>query len=111
VRAALGDLVHDIYRNTCGADGTPGASCRNQGKPQFVQLPSDIDGLRPVGRLDADEHLARCRQPRAGGELRLDEGFAEAAPDAHHLAGGFHLGTEDGIDAGELDEGEHRFLH
>jgi hypothetical protein len=29
---------------------------------------------------------------------------------AHHLAGAAHLGAEDGVDARELVEGEHRFL-
>src|SRR3546814_3565386 len=38
-------------------------------------------------------------QPHAGRQLRLDEGFAEAVAHAHHFAGGFHLGAEDGIDA------------
>ncbi len=110
MRAALGDLVHDIHRDPRGADGAPGAPRRDKGKAKFVQFARDIDGLRPVGRLDADEHLAGCRQPGAGSQLRLDEGFAEAASDAHHLAGRLHLGTEDGIDTGELDEGKNRFL-
>jgi hypothetical protein len=76
-----------------------------------MQFARNLDRLRPVRRLDAEEDLARLRQARAGGELRLDEGFAEGSSDPHDLAGGFHLGTEDGVDTGELDEGEYRFLH
>jgi hypothetical protein len=41
---------------------------------------------------------------------RLDKGLAEGLAHAHHLAGGLHLGPEDGVHTRELDEREHRFL-
>ncbi len=50
-------------------------------------------------------------QAHARGELALHERLGEALPDAHHLARRLHLGTEDGVDAGELDEREDRLLH
>ena len=39
------------------------------------------------------------------------EGALEAGIEAHHLAGGFHFRTEDGVDVGEAGEREHRLLH
>ncbi len=50
------------------------------------------------------------RQLVAGAELRLGEGAAEIAVEAHHLAGRFHLRPEDDVDAGEAGEREHRLL-
>ena len=44
-------------------------------------------------------------------ELALAEGDREIAVDAHDLARRAHLGTEDGIDAGEASEREHGLLH
>ena len=63
-----------------------------------------------VAVLHRDEDRAVHRQHLAGAELALDEGHGEVAVDAHHLAGRAHLGTEDGIDAGEAREREHGFL-
>ena len=50
------------------------------------------------------------RQRRAGGGLRLGEGGREVARDAHHLAGGAHLGPEHGVGALEAVEGQHGLL-
>ena len=49
----------------------------------------------------------RVLAPRAG----LVEGLGEVLRDAHDLAGRAHLGPEDGVDARELGEREHRLLH
>ena len=46
-----------------------------------------------------------------GTELRFGEGALEAGVEAHHLAGGFHLRAQDGVDVGEAGEREHRLLH
>ena len=46
----------------------------------------------------------------AGGQLRLDEGFAEAVAHAHDFAGRLHFRSQDGVHARELDEREHGFL-
>ena len=55
--------------------------------------------------------VPRCRQlvPRRG--LALGEGQPEAAVDAHDLAGGAHLRSEQGVGVGEAGEGQHRLLH
>ena len=42
--------------------------------------------------------------------LRLGEGGREVARDAHDLAGGAHLGTEQRVGAGEAVERQHRLL-
>ena len=49
-------------------------------------------------------------QRRAGGGLCLGEGGGEVARDAHHLAGGAHLGAEQGVGAVEAVEGQHGLL-
>ena len=54
--------------------------------------------------------MPRLRQLHPGAELRLGEGALEAGVEAHHLAGRFHLGAEDGVDVREAREREHRFL-
>src|SRR5690606_35060911 len=58
----------------------------------------------------ADEHGAGGRQHFAGTQLGLGEGLGEAVPHTHHLTGGLHFRPEDRVNAGELGEGEHRFL-
>ena len=45
-----------------------------------------------------------------GGQLGLGKGLAEVSVDPHDLTGRFHLRPEQGIDAGEFDKGEDRFL-
>ena len=47
---------------------------------------------------------------RAGAELALGEGDAEAAVEADHFAGRAHFRAEQHVDAGEPGEGKHRFL-
>ena len=59
----------------------------------------------------ADEGAPVLRQLDPGGELRLDERLAERFAHAHHLAGGLHFRSEDGVDSREAGEREHRFLH
>ena len=53
----------------------------------------------------------RPGQRLAGGAGRLREGGGEVGADAHHLAGGAHLGPEQGVGAGEPRERQHRLLH
>ena len=52
----------------------------------------DQRALVAVG--DRDEHRALGGQRTVGGGLALGERGAEVAVDAHHLAGGLHLGAE-----------------
>ena len=64
--------------------------------------------LVPVGEREEDR--ASRRELVAGRGLALGEGQPEAAVDAHHLAGGAHLGPEQGVRVGEAGEREHRLL-
>mmetsp|Transcript_5486 Transcript_5486/g.18558 ORF Transcript_5486/g.18558 Transcript_5486/m.18558 type:complete len:481 (-) Transcript_5486:1762-3204(-) len=59
-----------------------------------------------------DEHaaLGGHREGPGGGQLRLGVGGGEGHVDAHDLAGGAHLGPEEGVRARELIEGQHRLL-
>ena len=50
------------------------------------------------------------RQRHAGGGLRLGERGREVARDAHHLAGGAHLGAEQRVGALEAVERQHGLL-
>jgi hypothetical protein len=54
--------------------------------------------------------LTAAWQLIARAELRLGEGLAEGAPDAHHFPGGFHFRPQQRVYPRELDEGKHRFL-
>ena len=69
---------------------------------------ADPQRLVPVGQ--GHEHGALGRQPGARRQLALGEGQAERAVDAHHLAGGAHLGAEQGVGVGEAAEGQDRLL-
>ncbi len=79
-------------------------------KPSSTSCRQGSTIARLVAVLDRDEDRALLRQLDAGAELRLGEGAAEIAIEAHHLAGRFHLRPQDDIDAGEAGEGEHRLL-
>ena len=57
---------------------------------------------------NADEDLALRGQLLSGGDLGFGEGFTEVVGHAHDFASGFHLGTEDGVHAGEFVPGEDR---
>ena len=57
-----------------------------------------------------DEHAALARQLHARAGLRLAEGGREVLGDAHHLAGGLHLGAEQRVAAVQALERQHRLL-
>ncbi len=79
-------------------------------KAVVVQDLRDGERARLVGVGDRDERRAGAWQRRAGGGLGLGERGGEVARDAHHLAGGAHLGPEHRVGAVEAVEGEHRLL-
>ena len=58
------------------------------------------------GSLTLKKTVPLLRKHLAGGELGFGKGLAEVGGDAHHFAGGRHLRTENGIDAGKLGPGE-----
>src|SRR6266404_1516827 len=63
-----------------------------------------------VAVAHADEAEAMRRQDHPGSRLRLGVGLAKGVSRTHHLAGGFHLRTEDGIGLGKFDERKHGLL-
>ena len=88
-----------------------GGAARGEDREAEVdQIARHLHGGELVAVAHADEGLALGRQLDAGGELRLDERFAEGLADTHHFAGGLHLGAEDRVDARETGEREDRFL-
>src|ERR1700730_16542370 len=78
---------------------------------ELVESPSRLEapGLVPIG--EGQEHRALRREAGAGRDLALGERETGGRADAHHLAGGAHLGAEQGVDAGEAVERQHGFLH
>ena len=89
----------------------PGTLRRVYLETEVGELLRDEDDVPLVLVLHAQKDIAVEGQVLAGAELRLPEGGAEIEVDAHHLAGRFHLRSQDRIDAEELVEGEDRFLH
>src|SRR5271170_2856647 len=67
-------------------------------------------GTRLVAVAHANEAQAVGWQNPPGGRLRLGVGLAEGMSGTHHLAGGLHFRTQDGVGFGKFDEWEHRFL-
>ena len=91
IRAALVDLEYGF-----GLDARGGEAAAVPARGQ--QLESQLRKSRASGTtcalivvVDAEENRALARQALPGGELRLGEGLAEAARDAHDFAGRAHL--------------------
>ena len=105
VRTALVDLVDVGARDAQALDVARGAARRDQLEADLSKAARDR--LEP--RLSSSRTLTKTvplerqigRRPRAG-PWRTRR---EVAVDAHHLAGRFHLGTEQRVDAGELANG------
>ena len=88
--------------------------CTRRGRDRESELDelacgANADRLVAVG--EREEHRAGLGQLHARGELALGEGQPEGEVDAHHLARGPHLRTEDGVGIGEATEGKDGFLH
>ena len=112
VRAAFGHLVHRRHRHAGGRERRRGAARRDQREAELDAASRATSIARGLSLFLTLMNTRPCvRQPDARRELRLDERLGEGLADAHHLAGGLHLRAEDRVDAGELDEREHRFLH
>ena len=110
VGTPLGGLKYKLGRNPSGGQGPLGAPCGDELEPDLVELVGDLYGQGLVGVLDAHKGSAARRQAAYSGDLGLGEGPFEGGVDAHHLAGGFHLRAEDGIDPRELDKGKYSLL-
>ena len=110
MRAALPDLV-DAPAADAAVDQRPRRAARGHDfEPPVGQDVAEFDGRRLVRVTDADQRRPAPGQRHTGRGLRLRIGFPETAPRPHDLAGGLHLGAENGIRLRELDEWEDRFL-
>ena len=68
-------------------------------KPSSTSRAANERQLTLVGVVHGDEHVAAGRQAAVvGGELALGEGVREVAVEAHDLAGGTHLRSEQHVD-------------
>ncbi len=110
MRTAFGHLVHTAHRQSGRLDDPRGAGGGHHLETEPDQITSDLFDVRLVVFAHAEERATRGRQDFASAQLGLGKGFGKAVAYAHHLTGGLHLRTEDGIDAGELGEREYRFL-
>ena len=81
-----------------------------EGESHRLELAGQRHGAGLIAAPGAQIDAALGPEVDAGAELGLVVGFAEAVADAHHLAGRLHLRPEDGVNAGELGEGEHHLL-
>ena len=109
-------LRHDLRRNAVAREDLRSALRREQREPELVQAVRRQQHVALVAVGDRDEHGARVRHAAVGGDLALGERDGERLVDAHHLAGGAHLGSEHRIDdlpcrGPEALERQHRFLH
>ncbi len=110
VRAALLNFVDHFGGNAAGLEIGRRAAGGDDFKADAMKFFRHRRHARFVFIAHADKYPAAFRQTHAGGELRLGEGEAERRVDAHDFAGGFHLRTEQGIDAGKFIERKHRFF-
>src|SRR5215472_1796389 len=107
----LGDLVDELHRHALPGKELGRPRGGDQSEAHVGEALGHLEHRTLVAVLHGQEDLARGGQGRACRELRLDVGLAEVAVDAHDLARGLHLGAEEHVHPGELDEGEDRFLH
>src|SRR4029078_6370223 len=68
------------------------------------EIARDLDDVRLVGVVHADERGAPLRQELSGAHVRLGERGSEGLGAPHDLAGRLHFGTEQRVDAREADE-------
>ena len=61
--------------------------------------------------MPSEEDAALLREPRAGAELALEEGFGEGGAHAHDLAAGFEFAREGGSFQGEAVFKSKQCLH
>ena len=82
------------------------------GESQLVQGLGRREDLLLIVVVDGDVHAARLDWIVAScGDLRLVTRRIEVLVYSHDLSGGFHLGSQDGIYSGQLEEREYHFLH
>src|ERR1035438_4372373 len=111
VGASFFHLVHAFNSQARVFENLRRAVSCDQAESEFDEALCNFGNEGLVAIVCAYEDTARGRQDLSGGGLRFGESFAEAVGYAHHFAGGFHLGAEHSINAGELAPGKYRRLH
>ena len=111
VRAAFLHFVHRLYDDAVLFQVFGGAACGADAVAECLEVLRGFDDERFVFVAHGEEDFAGRVQAFACAELGFVVGFAEACAHAHHFAGGAHFGAEDGVYAGEFDEGEHGFFN
>ena len=86
------------------------AAAGGDGEAERRQVARDRNDGRLVAVVHADEDAPLFRQLLSRAHHRLAEGGAEVVSATHDLAGRLHFWPEDGVDAREAHEGEHRAL-
>ena len=104
----LGNLLH---RHPPFPDGPGGSGRGVQGKTQITEFPGHVHHLHLVAVPDGEKHAALPLQPISGGQQPFVQRLVQGIRQPQHLAGGFHLGAEMGVDVRELFKGEDRHLH
>ena len=106
----LSDLRHRVHRDTVAREELRRPGRRVDREAEVGEAADRQHDRALVAVADADEQVARARQPRVRRLFRLRERHAERTIDPHHLAGRFHLRSEQRVDAGEPAEGQDGFL-
>src|SRR5277367_2158835 len=110
MRAAVEHLVDAFALEAQFSNMVRCAARRDQLESHPNQPVRDRIEIPLVVVADADKHQPGVRQIRRGCQLRLGKRHREGLVDSHHLAGRFHLGAEDRIDARKSSERKHRLL-
>ena len=111
VGAAFGNFLNQLAFNSPRLQQVGGAAGGDNLESHVDKLPGDVLQMRFVVVFNGNEHSALGRDFAAGAHLGLGKRGGEGMVDAHDLAGRFHFGTENGVDAREPVEREDGFLH
>ena len=110
VRPALVDLVDPFALDPVGSQDSPGAIGGDQVISKAHKRPCLGHHAPLVGLFEGHQNRALVRQAHARRLVGLEERRTKIRVNTHDLAGGPHLGTEQHVRAGELVEGEDRYL-
>src|SRR5277367_6180614 len=110
MRAAVEHLVDAFALEAQFSNMVRCAARRDQLESHPNQPVRDRIEIPLVFVADADKHQPGVWQIRRSRQLGLGKRHREGLVDSHHLAGRFHLGAEDRIDARKSSERKHRLL-
>ena len=106
----LGEFVDALDGDVVLFEEAVGASGGVNGEAEFDEVFGDLHGGGLVAVVDGEEDVASSGEGVEGADLGFGVSHAEVVADAHHFAGGLHLGSEDGVDAGEAGPREDGFF-